>query len=156
MFVNVWRSAIILLASAALAGCATLRYKNAEPPQVSITAIELAGLSIFEQKFNVSLRLQNPNDFALPITGMQYKLFVQDNAVASGVSAANVTVPAYGEQTLAVSVIGNFLTTISQLQRWHQTEGTALKYRLQGSLKLADVPVKIPFEYSGSMDLQQK
>lgn len=156
MFLSVWRAAVLVFAISALAGCALLRYRNAEPPQVSVTDIQLAGFSIFEQKFDVSLRLQNPNDFALPITGMQYKLFVQDNAVASGVSDTKVTVPAYGEQTLTVSVVGNFLSTISQLQRWRQTPGSELKYRLQGKLKLADVSAKIPFDYSGSMELQRQ
>lgn len=156
MFVSSCRAAVLLFVVAALAGCALLRYKTAEPPQVTVTGIELAGFSIFEQKFNVGLRLQNPNDFALPITGMRYKLFVEGNAVASGVSDASVTVPAYSEKQFTVSVVGNFLSTVSQLQRWRQTPGSALKYRLKGSLKMADVPVKVPFDYAGSLQLRQE
>lgn len=147
---------LILVATAFLNGCSLLRYKTAQTPKITVSNIQLAGFSIFEQKFDVTLRMQNPNDFALPITGMDYELFVEDNAVASGVSDRNINVPAFGEQMVTVSVVGNFLNSLTQLQRWQKSGGTELSYRLKGRLKMADVPVKIPFDYVGKFELNQK
>jgi len=138
-----------------LAGCSLLRYKTAEAPRVTVNNIQLGGFSIFEQQFDVTLRMQNPNDFALPITGMEYDLSVEGNAVASGVSDKSVTVPAFGEELITVSVVGNFLSSLKQLQRWQQSGGSALAYELNGRLKMADVPVKIPFNYVGKFELNQ-
>lgn len=147
---------LMLVAIVLLSGCSLLRYKTAEAPRVTVSDIQLAGFSIFEQKFDVALRMQNPNDFALPITGMEYELFVEDSAVASGVSDRNINVPAFGEQMVTVSVVGNFLNSLTQLQRWQQSGGSELGYRLKGRLKMADVPVKIPFDYAGKFELKQK
>ena len=146
---------VILLALVSLAtGCSFLRYRNAQAPRVSVTGIELAGFSIFEQRFDVGLRLQNPNDFQLPITGMDYQLFVEDAAVASGLSDTVVTLPAWGEKQITVSVIGNVLNSLSQLRRWQQSGSNSLDYRLEGRLKMADVAFKIPFTQRGSFDLK--
>ncbi len=150
------RVVLLFLAAAVLAGCSLLRYKTAESPRVTVSDIQLAGFSIFEQKFDVTLRMQNPNDFALPITGMEYELCVEDNAVATGVSDKNITVPAFGEQLVKVSVVGNFLSSMTQLQRWQKAGGSSLGYRLKGKLKMADVAVKIPFDYAGKFELQQE
>ena len=151
-----YRVVLPLLILTLLAGCSLLRYKTAEPPRVTVSNIQLAGFSIFEQKFDVALRMQNPNDFALPITGMEYDLYVEGNSVSSGVSNNSITVPAFGEEMVTVSVVGNFLSSLTQLQRWQQSGGSALTYKLQGRLKMADVPVKIPFSYSGNFKLQQE
>ena len=139
-----------------LSGCAALRYKTAESPRVSVTGLQLGGFSIFEQRFDIGLRLQNPNDFALPITGMDFQLFVEGNAVASGVSNNSITVPAFGEEEVSVAITGNLLSTLSQLQRWRQAGKNELGYRVEGRLKMADVPVKIPFEQTGTFDLRQQ
>lgn len=149
------KALLVLLVASLLAGCSLLRYRSAESPRVSVTDVQLAGFSIFEQKFDVGLRIQNPNNFDLPITGMDFNLLIEDSAVANGVSNARVTVPAYGEQAFTVSITGNFLSTLTQMQRWRQSSRSSLDYRLKGRLQMADVAVKIPFEQTGSFKLQQ-
>lgn len=144
-----------VLALSLLGGCSLWRYKTAQAPKVTVVDVQLAGFSIFEQKFDVSLRLQNPNDFALPITGMAYGLSIEDNPVAHGVSDQPINLPAFGEQVVTVSVAGNLMTTLAQLQRWRQSSKSSVNYSLQGRLKMAGTPGSIPFAQTGDFTLIQ-
>lgn len=151
--ITVFAAAAALLVVSVLTGCAALRFQNAEPPRVSITSLTLTDLSLFEQRFAVGLRLQNPNEFPLPITGFDYALELGGEPFATGVSNQSVTVPALGEGVVVVSVSSNLLDTLDQFRRWQQNPPEVLDYALTGRLSLADVPVRLPFEYAGRVDL---
>jgi LEA14-like dessication related protein len=146
-------AALVLGALTTLPGCTLLRMQSAEPPRVSITSMTLTDLSLFEQRFAVGLRLQNPNEFPLPITGFDYALALNDEPFATGVSDQSVTVPALGEAEVVVHVTSNLLDTLDQFRRWQQNPPEVLDYALTGRLSLADVPVRLPFEYTGEVDL---
>lgn len=146
-------TAFLLAAVSLLAGCTLLRMQGAEPPRVSITSLTLTDLSLFEQRFAVGLRLQNPNEFPLPITGFDYTLALNGEPFATGVSDQSVTVPALGEGEVVVYVSSNLLDTLDQFRRWQQDPPEVLDYALTGRLSLADVPVRLPFEYTGQVDL---
>lgn len=137
-----------------LAGCSMLRLQTAEPPKVAVSSLALTSLSVFEQRFEVGLRLQNPNDFPLPIAGLDYELALGGESFASGVSRQSVVVPALGEGTIMLTVTSNLLRNLEQFYRWQSDPPEALDYALTGSLRVADVPVRLPFDYSGSVPLR--
>lgn len=135
-------------------GCAYKRYRDADPPQVSVANIALAGMSLFEQKFTVDLRLRNSNDFDLPVTGMQYKLRLDGVDFATGVSPDKVVLPAYGEQVVSLAVYSNVLNSMTKLQELmnKRSKNPALPYEILGHIKLQNMPVRIPFRYAGQFD----
>lgn len=137
----------------ALAGCAVLRMQTAESPRVTVTGLALTGLSLFEQRFAVTLRLQNPNEFPLPIAGFDYVLELDGETFASGVSDRAVTLPALGEEAVTLSVSSNLLSSLDQFRRWQREPPATLTYALRGRLSVADAPVRLPFEYDGRVDL---
>ncbi len=139
-----------LLALALLTGCAGLAQRP-EPPIVSVADIRMGDASLMEQRFVVTLRLQNPNDFALPLRGLRYDLKLNGHAFARGVSPAAVTVPAYGEKTLQVTVTSNLLSLFRQLQAL--SRGGPLKYSLAGSIGIANRHLRLPFKQSGELTL---
>ena len=106
-------------------------------------------VNLFEQRFRLRLRIQNPNDASLGIRGMDYLLQLNGMDFARGVSAESATIPAYGEQVVEVDAISNLLNVIGQLNELEP--GERLTYRLSGGVSLDDAVGKVPFDYQGEM-----
>lgn len=143
------------LLALAVVGCADLaRYAAADPPRITLAGIRILDLNLFEQRFLLALRVQNPNRFQLPIEGMSYTLEINGSEFAHGVDNQKATIPALGEQVLHVSIVSNLLDTLGQLRRWENQPPQQLDYHLRGKIQIADLSVALPFEYSGKVLLQ--
>jgi LEA14-like dessication related protein len=82
-----------------LSGCAGF---GQDPLRVSVAGIEpLAGEGL-EMRFNVKLRVQNPNDSPVEYTGVSLQLDLNGQSFASGVSDQSGTVPRFGETVVNV------------------------------------------------------
>ncbi len=142
-------SAALLLG---LAACASLGARL-EPPRVSLANLQLVEFGVFEQRYRLDLRIQNPNDAELPIAGMDFRLYLNDEEFARGLSNQRVTVPAFGEQLVEVQVTSGLTGILGQLQRLGQGELKTFSYRLAGNVKPLHRALKYPFEYRGEIDL---
>ena len=78
-------SILAVTATVWLAGCSTLAPKL-EAPDLSIVNVELMESTLFEQRVRVRMRVQNPNDRALPVRGLSYTLEVDGKELAWGVN----------------------------------------------------------------------
>lgn len=87
-----------------------------EPPAVHIANIKLLDATLFEQQYVLSLRVQNPNDFDLPIERLSYEIELNDKPFAKGASNRAATVPRYGSALVEVEGI----STISDLLRQYK------------------------------------
>lgn len=142
----------LLLAFGVMGGCAGLT-KRPEPPEVSLANMSILNAGLFEQRYRLQLRLQNPNDFALPIKGMKYQVYVNDKVFARGVSSDPVTIPAFSEAVIDVEGISNLSSLVDQLFELGSGGKEKIQYRLSGSARLANQPLSIPFEYQGEFKL---
>jgi LEA14-like dessication related protein len=147
---------MIALAAMALGlgACATLM-QRLEPPRVSLAGLELEEIGLFEQRYRLRLRIQNPNDVELPIAGMDFRLYLNDEEFASGLSDQPVTVPAFGEQVIEARVTSSITGIIEQLQRFSRAEAQTFSYRLAGHVKVLQRAMKYPFDYRGEVDLTE-
>ncbi len=128
-------TAVILLLVSLASGCAGLSAYR-EPPRVSLVSIQPKEVGVLEQRYALQLRILNPNDEALPVTGMQYTLQINGREFAYGVSRQPVSIPPYGEALLDVDVVSNLLGMLQQLQEMNAETHESLKYRLTGSIRL--------------------
>jgi LEA14-like dessication related protein len=133
-------------------GCAGIRM-HTEPPYVSLVNMNILQIGIFEQRFLLQLRIQNPNDFALSISGMKYKLMINEKDFARGVNRHSVTLPAYGEEIVDVEVVSDLGSLLNQIRELGTGQIQTLSYRLSGSASLANSLIKLPFDYQGEVDL---
>lgn len=143
----------ILIALLSLAGCAALT-TPLESPYVSLAGLQLSEVSLFEQRYTLTLRIQNPNAVDLPIAGMNYVLHVNGEEFARGVNAEAVDVPAHGEALAKVDVTSNLAGLFDQIKRLGSGGEPRLDYKLEGSVSLASRLVKLPFKYEGSVDMR--
>ena len=148
-------SHVLLMAWAltAFPGCTSLSTKM-EPPQISLSNVRVVGVTLLEQQYVLTMRIQNPNDQALHISGLSFELDINGEKFANGVSNQKVTIPGYGQGTLDVtgtSTLAGLLRQLAELERMEE-----LKYNLRGKVKIADIPVPIPFEYEGVVPLSRQ
>lgn len=131
-----------------LTGCAVLP-SGIETPHVSLNNLQLLDMTLLEQRYAVTLRVQNPNPVPLPVSGMNFQLDINDTEFGRGVSNDTVTVPAYGEALVEIQLVSNLMRIFHQIRALESGKGQSLRYRLSGGLSLASRLGKLPFEYRG-------
>lgn len=147
------RVVLIVLLTALMLGCASLGQRR-EPPIVSLAGLEMGEMTLFEQRYRLQLRVQNPNDVELPISGLHCTLVINDREFANGVSDASVTVPRFGEALLSVDVVSDLRRVIAQLRDRERQPLNSITYRLSGKFTLQGSPFPVPFDYYGEFELQ--
>jgi LEA14-like dessication related protein len=148
------RAIVVGLLSVALSACAMMR-PDLQAPELSLVSASLASADIFSQQFNLRLQVENPNDRDLPVKGIDYKLFLEGDAFAEGMSTAPFVVPARGETEFDLSVRTNFMSSIGRLlSRIERNDSSRVRYALSGEV-LVDIPFvgAIPFNETGTVDL---
>ena len=150
-----WRFTLAALVVAALGACATLTGLD-EPPRVSLASIEPVDFKLLEQRFRLSLRVQNPNDRDITIRGFDYAIVINDKIFAQGVSGKPLSVPAWGESVTEVEVVSSLERIIEQLQAFGERASPDIDYALSGHVRIDGVPFSVPFQYRGSVALPGK
>lgn len=135
-----------------LAGCAAIPTR-VDPPRISLVGLEILGVSSREQRYRLTLRVQNPNTFDLPVSRLEYDLALNGRQFTRGASGEPFTVPAAGEQLAAVEGAIDFAQAVGHLRDWRSGRSQVLRYRLSGRLVLLRRWLRIPFEREGEVKL---
>ena len=143
---------LAVIAFLIVAGCSSLGPKI-ETPRLTIVRVAMTSADIFNQQFLVRLHVQNPNDRDLPVRGIDYKLFLQGDSFAEGVSNKPFVVPALGETEFDMTVRTNFVSGVGRLLT-RLNGRNQVEYVLEGKV-LTDLGMvkKIPFQESGTVTL---
>ena len=143
----------ILLAGILSAACATVP-PDIEPPKISIANIAPKDVALFEQRFDVQLRIQNPNEKELSLNGMRFEIDLNEREFATGMSGEKVIVPRFGSQVVNVEVITGISSFIRQIQGLNKTGAGKVRYRLKGTAFVDSPSVfKLPFDEKDEIDL---
>lgn len=141
-----------------------------QSPYVTLANVEVNDITLFEQHYQVRMRIQNPNGFVMPISGMSYELFINDHRFARGVSDVSVSVPRFGETVVTVRMVSDLGSVLDSFQTRELRAGegyNVFRYRLNGRIRLADRPLtdlfrrsappsgSVPFEYEGEFNVKQ-
>jgi len=122
------------------------------PPEVNVIDIRPLERTAFEQRMQVDLRVQNPNDFALDIDGVRFDLDLNGEPFARGLGDERVSVPRLGEARISVT---STTTMVDWMRQFAVLAGPGRKdmdYRVSGRLFLrgASAP-HVDFESSGNL-----
>ena len=125
-------------------------------PRLSVIDVQVVSAELWEQRLKVRLRVQNPNDVALSVKGIEYTLDISGQQVASGVSDASFVVPALGEAQFDTNLTTNMAGTLLRLvARGPDTLAAGVDYHLAGRISLATGWLRsVPFDERGSFKLQ--
>ena len=144
----------LLLAAGVIAGCAGLG-KPLETPRISLSDIQMQKSKGLETVFLVNLRVANPNDVQLDIKGLDCDLEINGKPFAYGISNTPVTVPAFGSETIPVTVYSSVLDIVKGLFGLQQRED--LSYQVKGKVRMAGgglMPSSLPFDSKGTLSIK--
>ncbi len=137
---------LVAVATGLLAACVGLR--NLEAPEVVVTAIRPVDATLLEQRFEVDLRIYNPNNRDLPIDGVDFELAINEGRLARGSGATDLLLPRLGEAETTVRVSTSVFDVARQVMNAGQSE--TLSYRLSGRIHLGTgLGGSLPFEKTG-------
>jgi LEA14-like dessication related protein len=128
----------------AMAGCASWFMKG-EPPEVLVINVMPLDATALEQRLQVDLRIRNPNDFDLFVTGIDFTLNFNGKRLARGLSNTDVTVPRLGDAVVSVETSTSTFDVVRQLLGFSRNQD--LSYDITGLLHLKDG--RLPFDSSG-------
>lgn len=127
-------------------GCASWFMKG-EPAEVLVTNVTPLETTAFEQRLQVDLRIRNPNDFDLLVTGIDFTLTLNGKRLARGLGNTGVTVPRLGDAVVSVQTSTSTFDLVSQLLNLSRTQD--LSYGITGLLHLKDG--RLSFDNSGTL-----
>src|SRR5437899_5864165 len=102
---------LIVCVALGLSGC-SLFVPKLEKPTLSVVSVHMLKSDLWHQELKVRMRVQNPNDRALPVKGLSYELDVDDQELAHGVSGDSFVVPALGEAEFDMSLSANMASVL--------------------------------------------
>jgi LEA14-like dessication related protein len=134
-----------------LSACAAM---HLQAPDITPTAVELVDVALNQQRFKVTLHVQNPNDRALPIKYVKVALQIEGVEVGRGESSEPFNVPAHGETDFDMTVTTDVASSVPDLLMRVARGGKLPSYRLSGTVNpdIAYIP-PIPFSKSGQITL---
>lgn len=136
---------VLLSACAGLVGLA-------QKPEVSVAGLNLVQMGLFEQRFALKLRIQNPNDVELRINGLSFEVELNGKSFLTGLSDRGVTVPRFGEALLEVSATSTLASALNQLRELQKGGRERVDYRIFGRLSVSGMGT-LSFERGGDLQL---
>lgn len=123
-----------------------------ERPTLNVVSIELKSGNLLQQNFQVKFQIQNPNDRALPVSGVHAQLNVGGDRIASGVSNRAFVVPPLGESEFDMTISANMALALLKLAN---QQADSVDYEVTGEASL-DLPFmhNLPFHQNGSLSLK--
>lgn len=136
---------------ALLTGCAGLGARH-DSVRVTVSNIEVVEVTLLEQLYNVTLRVQNRTDRPISVRGGSFDLEINGSDFASGVSDQGVTIAAFSDEQIDVRMVSTVFGLVRLVQGFQSREGEPLAYSISGSLSTGGFG-GIWFEESGEVEL---
>ena len=137
-----------------LVACALVAPKF-ERPTLSVSGIELVSGNLLQQNFRVKFNIQNPNDRALPVSGLRAALSVGGEPIAQGQNERAFVVPAKGDVDFDMMITANMALALLKLANKMDQHADSIDYDVSGSASI-DLPFlrDLPFHQTGSFSLK--
>lgn len=136
----------------ALGGCGSLM-QGIEAPKVSVDSVRSLPAGGSGPRFQIVLRIANPNARALDIAGISYGMQLLGRELVSGVSNQVPRIEGYAEERVVIDAGVNLLELLRLLGNLGQGRGDVLDYRFTAKIDFRGL---LPTQYiddSGSIDL---
>ena len=140
--------ALVLL----LFGCAAFQ-QSMERPRINIANIMPRDIKLFEQVFDLELRIQNPNDTPLEVNGLAFDLELNGKRFASGVSNQSLVIDRLSSDVIHVEAITTLVGFLRQVAEYQETQNPRVGYRIVGSIYSGSSNVKLRFDDVGEVKI---
>lgn len=157
MNVRIFTLASIVFATVLTTSCTGIPF-NAQTPKVSVAEIGIKRLGLFEQVFDVGLRIQNPNDFDIDIEGLEFRLEINGREFATGVAHSRTRLPAFSGAVVHIDTTTDSNKLLEQMKTLPEILQDGVPYRIHGRIKIDRTADWLPFDRSSvyGRDRKQK
>lgn len=142
---------LLLLASTLLLAACQSPLSLAKP-DITLSSVDIKNVGLFEQQWQVNLRVTNPNDRGLTLKSLDYTLFVDDQKLATGMNHEAVTIPARSDQLVSTTITTSLLQTLNGFSK-AKLGSSALPYRIEGVARLGGWPLPVSFSHKSELAL---
>jgi LEA14-like dessication related protein len=148
------RSLLFVTCALCLAACSLVTPKF-ERPTLSVIGIEMVNGNLLQQNFRVKFNIQNPNDRALPVSGLHASLSVGGEHIAEGENDRAFVVPARGDIDFDMMIKANMALALLKLANRMDQHADSIDYDVSGAASI-DLPFlrNLPFHQTGSFPLK--
>ncbi|MCK8515103.1 LEA type 2 family protein [Methylonatrum kenyense] len=127
------RWTLLCLVGFILVGCAAR--PALEEPTFRVTNIQPMTLGLGEQTWRLTLRIDNPNNVALPVRALRYQVSLADMDFASGNKTDGFTIAARDSTSLDLDVTTHLVQSLPRLMQLLDGSQPSLGYRLSGDVE---------------------
>ncbi len=146
------RLMLCCLLSLLVSACASIPTSKPIAPKVTVASVVPKNLSLSGTKLLFTLDVANPNSYDLPMEQLEFAASFDNQKIANGTSEKAVTIPANGQAQVEVVVVAKLSKFFGQLRSMLSSQDFSLDYQVTGFVKLANWPLKIPFNVVGEID----
>ncbi|MEH6589672.1 MAG: LEA type 2 family protein [Halioglobus sp.] len=126
----------LLLLCLWLSGCAGLN-PEMDPPRVTVESFRSLPTDDIGPRFEIKLRVANPNKQSLDIVGISYTIAVLDKEVLSGVTNEVPLLEPYSEEVVTLEAGINMFQLLRLLAGLGQQPTDALAYKFSAKIDFA-------------------
>lgn len=141
--------AVVMAVVFLMIGCAALQL---QPPSVTVASLRVIEANLLEQRFLFKLRVQNPNDYDIPVKGMSFEITINDEPFVKGVSDKPYTLARLSETMVEVAAVSDLSGILRQIGALREGNKKSVAYRVRGRL-LTGLPFDLNFENRGVLNL---
>ncbi len=145
--------ALFLAVFAAMAGCATVM-PEMDPPRVSFENIRSLPAEGAGPRFEITLRIANPNEQSLDIAGISYSMDILDKELISGVTNEVPVIEGYTEEVVTLEAGINLFDVLRLVSGLGDSSLEALEYRFRAKIAFRGLVPTQRIEESGTIDLR--
>jgi LEA14-like dessication related protein len=144
---------VLLLLSAFVSGCATLTTPM-DPPRVSLEDFSSLPSEGAGPRFQIKLRVQNPNEQTLDISGISYGIELAGQEVITGVSNDIPKIGGYSEGVVTLDASLQLFQVLRLLASLGQTTADELTYRFTAKIDFKGLVPTQRVEEEGQITLR--
>jgi len=145
---------LLLLLALLLAGCASAPGAPA-PPLVHLSDLRVKDVRLFEQRYTLVLRLENPNPEELSVRGMAYRVLLNDVEVGGGTARTELVIPPYEEALVEVDMTSNLFSLLDRMRGFARRSDDGFELAIRGTVSVANASQPLPFtvraQFGGGM-----
>ncbi|WP_020412936.1 LEA type 2 family protein [Microbulbifer variabilis] len=151
-----YRLTLLILITALFTGCAALS-PNFQKPEVEVIAVEpLPARTGNNLKFRIHLRVFNPNNSELALSGLYYTLRLGGHKVLTGTSNNLMPIAPYGQDDIAVDATASLVGSIFAAVDLINQNQDSIPYELEAKIGLSkSLLPSIRVNISGVISLNQ-
>ena len=142
---------LLFMLALSAAGCAP-GGQATEPPEVVLVDIVPQRLTLFEQQLRVDVRIRNPTNAPLAVTGLKFNLDLNGIRLLQGLSNQSIEVPRLGEAVVSSRASTTTLSLIRQAVSLNPDK--PFEYKMEGTVFLEGIfQPRVTFKSEGKIDL---